>query len=272
MGSKVFRRCHSSVEILTEKLSVKKSIVIIILVFIIASAFLGYWFISIKEVPKVFFAPFQTAVEQEYRSKYVKEGRKISETDFWNQKIHGISPKEALQQKAKTLYKEYLLLEKEAKNKGKILKSLDFKCVSWQKVEETMSVNRQIIKDAWVTTLNQSDVKEYYQHHLENFTEQAMIKGKISFWKNGTEIWSEELEISSQNIRNTTELYPELEEKLEAIQKNEQYNWQKDNGYYNFLCLERTEGKVLEFDDVVEAVASQLIDERIDVWLAKERE
>lgn len=199
MGSKVFRRCHSSVEILTEKLSVKKSIVIIILVFIIASAFLGYWFISIKEVPKVFFAPFQTAVEQEYRSKYVKEGRKISETDFWNQKIHGISPKEALQQKAKTLYKEYLLLEKEAKNKGKILKSLDFKCVSWQKVEETMSVNRQIIKDAWVTILNQSDVKEYYQHHLENFTEQAMIKGKISFWKNalrfGVRSWKFHLRI-----------------------------------------------------------------------------
>ncbi|MBF0778774.1 YczE/YyaS/YitT family protein [Streptococcus cuniculi] len=174
-----------------------------------------------------------------------------------------------LEQKQERLYQEFQLLQTEAKRLDSRVKEIQLDQASWQEVSEVMASNRQLIKDNWATTLSEAELRAYYQRNLHHFSEQAPIRGRLSFWQNGMESWSREVDISAETVRMVTEQYPELDTLLPTIGVGTSESWQKDGGIYQFLCIERQEGLPLPFQEVVEAVASQLVEEKLNDWLDK---
>lgn len=218
-------------------------------------------------IPEVFTVPYRTAVEQEYRLKYEEAGLPIPSKNFWTSEIGGLTPQGVLEQRKKRLYQEFTLLEKETKQLGGATENLRLDGAGWQEISETMASNRQFIKDSWINQLEDADILAYYQKHIDRFSEQAPIKGKLSFWQNGVEIWNKEVDISAETVRMVTEQYPELDLILPQIVAGERESWQRDGGVYQFVCTDRQDGMPLPFEEVIEAVASQLVEEKLNHWL-----
>lgn len=238
-----------------------------------SAVFIGFLLIAFyfsyraSSVPEVFSTPYRTAIEQEFRFKYEEAGLPIPSETFWTAEIGGLAPCDVLEQKQKRLFQEFKLLQKEARQLGGEVEELPLETATWQEVSEVMATNRQFIKDEWTHTLSESDIFAYYQRNIHQFSEQESIKGKLSFWQNGVENWTKEVELSAENIRMVTEQYPELDLVLSNIEVGESKSWKKDGGMYQFLCIDKKAGRPLPFQDVIEAVASQLVEEKLNDWL-----
>lgn len=226
-----------------------------------------YFFSGKPAVPRVFQSPYRAQIRAEFETLMADENRNVSEDHFWTTSIKGKTAQGELDKKAAQLAAKYQLLEQKAKENGKSLKPLDLTKADWGTVSQRYTELKQLEIDKVLATVTSEEAEKHYQENLKNYARQATLKGKLAIWKDGIIISQETLEISEENIRIVTETYTELEPLLKDITVDKEVVWSQNGRYYSFSCEEIEEKGVKPFEEVVDAVATQYAEAKVEKWL-----
>lgn len=247
----------------------KKGIYMFIVLIVVLSGFI-YFFNRKITTPLVFQSPYRAQVQTEFEAMMAEENINVSDTQFWTTPVKGKTAQVELEKKATQLSKKYQLLEKKAKSLGKSLKPLNLETAEWKEVSDRYIALKQVAIDKYLESVTVEDAQKYYQANLKKYARQATIKGTLAIWKDGMIISQEALEISEENIRITTEKYAELEQLLKDITIGKEVVWLQNGRYYSFSCEQIEDKGVDPFDSIVNAVATQYADEKVEAWLTEE--
>lgn len=243
--------------------------VCLLIVLIIGMLGFVYLFNGKTTVPRVFQSPYRAQVRAEFETLLAEENRTVLDDTFWTTSVKGTTAQKELEKKAAQLFIKYQMLEKKAKESGVTSVQLDLNTAKWEDVSKQYTTFKQIAIDKMLETVTHAEVEQYYKENSVNYARQATLKGKLAIWKEGIIISQEGLDISEENIRVITETYSGLEPLLKDISIGKQVVWTQNGRYYSFSCEEMEDKGVKPLEEIVDAVATQYAETKVEVWLAE---
>ncbi|WP_303971992.1 hypothetical protein [Streptococcus merionis] len=242
----------------------------IVTVLLLSGLSLSFRKSQLEKAPTVFEQPFITQVKADFHQKMLAANVIVSEEAFWTTKVNQTTPQKELEGKAQQLFRRYQLVETAVSDHGGAVERLNLETANWQEVSDNYRKNRQTLINLRLQEVTQQQVEAYYQKHQERYQKQGRLTGKLSFWRDGIRVSEEELIIDADNVRLVTESYPGLEEHLSQLKSNQEVHWSQGDGIYYFICETSEVGEIEPLEHIMEAVATQCVEEELETWLAKE--
>lgn len=227
-----------------------------------------------KEEFKLFVNNQKSYIESTYRAKIESN---LDNNKFWSYEIEGTTPKKELIKRASELAIRAKVIQLWAQEEG-IIKDISYDKFykEWESKKSNLNSNsiweyytyeqdkmktkiKEILKKE---VIEEEKLKDYYNENLDNYKKTDTIKGILTIWEDGRAISSIEVEISHDTTRLMTEANEELANNLLGLSEGETTTWgDKDDKKYQLLCTLRKDGGYMEFDEVIQAVKAQYVDE-----------
>lgn len=242
-------------------------LLVALLVIVLGIAYMVY---GTSRTPRVFQTPYKTQVQTEFQALLEANNQEVADSKFWTTPVNGQTAQEVLEEKATKLYHKYQLLEKKARETTSDIAVLDLETVEWKELSAHYTQLKQIVIDERLSFVTYQEAEQYYAENREQYARQATISGQLATWRQGMIVAQESFEISEENIRMVTELYPDLEYLLEGIQAGQQVVWNQAGDYYTFTCDTVEDKGIQPLSDIIDAVATQYAEQQVDDWLERE--
>lgn len=227
-----------------------------------------------QEELQLFVDNQKASVESAYRSK-IKAN--LDSNKFWNYKIEGTTPKKELIKRASDLAIRAKVIQLWAIEEGLIEDiSYDKFYKEWKEKNTSLTSNSiweyyTYKQDEMKTSIKkvlrgevaeEEKLQNYYNENLDNYKKTDTVKGILTVWEEGRAISSSEVEINHDTTRLMSEANEELANHLLELSEGETTTWgDKEGQQYQLLCTSRKDGGYKEFDEVVQAVKAQYVDE-----------
>ena len=218
---------------------------------------------TIKEDELLMYAtPYKASVRSVYQEKI---GYELSEEEFWNYSIDGTTPKKELIKKAKelafraTAIQNWAIEEDIESAKEYVYSS----SVKWEDYHYLLSEWEIALKKILGKTItDQTLLKSYYQENIERYRRADTIEGTLYIWEQGRVVSSEEIRVDANNIKAMTEENEEVIAYFQELEPGEEISWGNGpDGYYQLICDSREKGGYIPFEEMVQAVHAQYVDE-----------
>lgn len=227
-----------------------------------------------KEELKLFVDNQKAYIESTYRSKIQSN---LDYNKFWSYEIEGTTPKKELIKRASELAIRAKVIQLWAQEEGIIEDiSYDKFYKEWESKRSNLNSNsiweyytykqdemKRKIKEILKKEVTEEDkLQDYYNENLDNYKKTDTIKGILTIWEDGRAISSSEVEISHDTTRLMSEANEELANHLLELSEGETAIWgDNEEQKYQLLCTLRKDGGYMKFDEVVQAVKAQYVDE-----------
>lgn len=135
----------------------------------------------------------------------------------------------------------------------------------WQYYQERVEEAAQLIRSELIAELSEDEVRAHYEQNQAAFARQDIIVIEVTEWEENRALSPYQVTIDADTVRTLQERDDEIIGAALELASGEQATVQRRDGRYaQVLCLSRDDGGVEPFDDVVQAAAARLADERFE--------
>lgn len=130
---------------------------------------------------------------------------------------------------------------------------------AWSRYQDHIEQQSQAIRDAIRDGLPIDEVRAYYRQHPDRFEKQDELTLEVTEWQDDRAVSTSTVEVDASSVRAQQEYDDRLISLALTLDEGEQQTVDRGDGRYaQVRCVQRADGGIIPFEDVVQAAAGQL--------------